>query len=217
MKRIIITAAAAVTIAANAFGQVPLTLGVRAGYNNNSLYAIKNASVKTQNGFNVGAYAEYAFTDMLGIQSGVSLTTHGAKTRGYYDATPSKISIYELQIPVLAAFQYGIATDLKVKANAGVTFGIGLSAKGTGMPESNLYSRDVLKRFNFGLAAGAGIEWQHIYLGAAVDWGLSNINAVKTEPKTPVKTLSWSVNVGYSFDLAELLGGSGSSTENAAE
>jgi hypothetical protein len=160
-------------------------------------------------GFNVGALVGYNFSDVLGLQSGLLLNTRGAASEVSVLGTTMKstVSIYELQLPVFLTAGFALNDKLKIKANVGPSFGFGLSAKtkitaGDESEEYNLYEKEEgdeesnLKRFNLGVAIGAGVELKKIYLGVGYDLGLTNIS---NGEGSDIKTGSFAVNVGFTF------------------
>jgi hypothetical protein len=213
MKKIYVLAAAAIMAASSAtsvMAQSPLSFGVRAGLNFNTLRAkgadiFKDYGAKV--GFNVGGQVNYNFTDMFGLQSGLLLNTYGYK----YDKDGRKrsYSFYELQLPVFLTGTFSLSDDFKIKANAGPTFGVGLSGKYESerdgdKDESDLYKKEEgdddaeMKRFQMGIAFGAGVEFKKIYLGVGYDLGLTNISTYDKDGFY-IKSGRFMINVGYTF------------------
>jgi hypothetical protein len=215
MKKFLLTVVATAGIATLAIAESPVSFTVRAGLNINSLYGdgVKGEEFGSKVGFNVGGLLGYGFTDMWGLQAGLLLNTRGAQ--GKEDDVKYGYSIYELQVPVFFTGTFAINDDLKVKANVGPTFGIGLAGKHFITVDGKDYTKEegneniykkadgvekaAFKRFNFGIAAGAGVEFRSIYLGVGYDLGLSNLNNYDSDSKYAVKTGSFTINVAYTF------------------
>jgi opacity protein-like surface antigen len=208
MKKLILTAVAAACIATSAIAQSPVTFGVRAGLNINTLSGEDVDDMDSKIGFNVGALVGYSFTDMLGLQSGLLFNTRGASSKE--DELEMSMSIYELQVPVFLTGTFALNDDLNIKANVGPTFGFGLSGNvlfqndGTKMDDysvDDIYKKEegadksMAKRFDLGVAFGAGVEFKKIYLGVGYDLGLTSIS----NSDDAIKTGSFTINVGFTF------------------
>lgn len=203
----------------------PFTWGVKTGITlNNSSIDADPIEQKTKVGFLLGVTVDYALTNNLYLQSGLSLLTRGAKVESdisiesYNVSGELKVNQIYLQLPITAAYKLPVTDNLKVVFNAGpyIAYGIGGKSKlkaNIDIPilelnsseEYDTFGDDALKRFDFGLTAGIGAEFKKIYLGANYDLGLINIiNRSKTietffGSDVSYKNQGFVISVGYKF------------------
>ncbi|OAV63760.1 hypothetical protein Barb6_03566 [Bacteroidales bacterium Barb6] len=185
----------------------------------------KDSDSKFKAGFKIGAGVDYAILDNLSLQSGLFLSQKGAKyeekdNEGKYTVTYSPLY---LEIPVLAAFKFPVADNVKLSVSAGPYLAYGLGGKAKiegsndvikGSVDANLFSKTELngenisnaplKRFDAGLAFGAGAEIGKFLVSLNYDLGLANIYTNKTNDEGDNKKYSlknsgiW-LGVGYKF------------------
>lgn len=82
---------------------------------------------KSKIGFHLGVAADYELKESLFLESGLYLTTKGAKFKegGFKD----KYNVTYLQLPILATYKYDLGNDLKLHGKIGPYFALGLAAK----------------------------------------------------------------------------------------
>lgn len=192
--------------------------GVRFGMNVSKLKGDKDTDLddfKGRIGFHLGVAADYEFRNSMFLESGLYITTKGAKhdDDDEYEEWKDKYNITYLQLPVLYAFKYDLGNDTKFHIKAGPYFAVGLAAKnkwevtyrgetekedtkGFGKGKEGDYKTG-LKRGDVGLLFGVGISMKQYYLGMNYEVGLTNINAYDDEGK--IKTGSFNISLGYNF------------------
>jgi hypothetical protein len=186
------------TITTKSFSQ---TFGVKGGLNLSNLLEKDNEETystdyKMKPGFHVGATAEFPINDIFAFETGLLLSTKGFKysdsgSDGGYDWSESaSANAYYLDIPLTGKGYFDLGSA-KIYGVFGPYIGIGLSGKykyeysyyGESGSESetiewgNDSENDHLKRLDFGLTFGAGVEIKSVQIGLAYNLGLKNISA----------------------------------------
>lgn len=200
--------------------------GVRAGLNISDISAkdvydgvIEKYDYKSQAGFHVGGFVGIPITNGFYIQPGLVFSSKGAretyKEEGY-KSVYSMFPVY-LEIPVLASFRADVASDINLQVNVGPYFDFGLGGKVTGKStyegetsksSAPFFGKSTddkekygMKRFDFGLSFGAGVElWDHYYVGLKYDLGLVNMS-IKDEWGEGFKAHNgtFAITLGYNF------------------
>jgi len=179
----------------------------------------------TRTGFAVGAEFDDFFSDNLGICAQLAYVQKGAtatftdNSGGISVSTSSSITVSYLQIPVLLKATFGSGA-LKPVVFAGPEIGFKLSAKQTGKTESGADTTFTvpdsnITTINFGIMFGAGVTYAinattMLFLNAAYDLGLSNLNAqygkstgISTTDTEKDVTRDIRINVGIVFGLGD--------------
>lgn len=144
----------------------------------------------------MGVGAEFEINNLIRFEPGLLLTTKGFKADNW--ASDYKVNLLYLEIP-LNAKAYFNAGSLKLYGLLGPYVGIGLTGK-IKYEDDNLDDDDIdwgsdngeLKRLDFGLNIGAGIDLGQFQVGlqyglGLVDLGYSDSHRV------------FSINAGYKF------------------
>jgi hypothetical protein len=198
MKTKILLFALAVTVTVGAAAQTPITFGVRAGLNfDNQSGGGESADSKV--GFHVGGIADIPLTNLAAslpewfyLQPGLYLTTKGSKVG---EAT---ISLYYLELPVLASAKFPLTGDINLRVHFGPSFGFAVSGKYKETEDGETESHDIFgegsdaSRFNFGLVFGAGVEYSKFYAGLGYNLGLSSVSEKE-------KNSTFGITLGYNF------------------
>ncbi len=198
------------------------TFGVRAGLSMaNMLIKDDDGTYSDDNkmnpGFHIGPTMEVPVNDRISFETGLLLSTKGFKVSEEesfmgetYDYT-EKINLYYLDIPLTAIGTFDVG-GAKIYGAFGPYIGIGLSGKSVyeetydGETESEEEDikfgsdeeEDDLKRLDYGLTAGAGVEINSILIGVSYDFGLANVAAYTGEGTTAShRVLKFSL--GYKF------------------
>lgn len=165
-------------------------------------------------GFHAGVTVDFPFTDMLAFQTGALLSGKGFKVededKDYDIAIKHTTSIMYIDVPLHLKATFG-SDDLKIFALAGPYIGIGLSGKAkseitfageTEKDEEDLKfgstEEDDLKRLDYGVSVGAGIEINQITIGATYNLGLANLAPV-SENGYKINNRVFQISVGYKF------------------
>ena len=213
MKKIYTFALVALTTlcTTSLFAQSPIKFGIDAGVNlSNSSLDAGDLDKKAKVGFQVGVVVEYELTPDFFLQSGLSFTTKGSKIEDKSLGVTQSLSINQmyLQLPVYAAYKIEVTPTTKIVFNAGpyLAYGIGgkISWKNqviggdaiiSGTTKYDTFGDDWLKRFDFGLGGGVGVEFSQIVVGLKYELGLSNIN----RSESAYRNRNASLTVGYRF------------------
>ena len=162
--------------------------GIRAGLNMAGMaYEEDNVTVSTDNKTNwhVGIIADIPMMESLYVQTGLYLQNKGYKEKeGDYELTANPMY---LEIPVLAYFAYGVGGKIKETDDGDEDKWDCFGDKGADW-----------KRFDCGLQIGAGLTIaKNYYIGAAYEFGFSNI--AKNSGDGKLKNKNWMFSVGYNF------------------
>ncbi|GAB4029955.1 porin family protein [Spirosoma jeollabukense] len=180
----------------------PFEFGLKGGLNLSSL-ALNNTTLPNHNiktGVNAGFTAKYKFSHNLFLQSGLSFTTKGTKIKGeaplgyeYRILMPGREAFMQsnqryLQAPVYLGYKIDLKPGTKLVLNAGPYFAYGIGGKTqlTGdiiygdmidysTVEEKTFDSRGLKRFDFGVGTGIGVEFGRTILGLNYELGLKNI------------------------------------------
>lgn len=166
--------------------------GVRGGMNLSSVYnKFDGEGVDGANpllGFHLGGVVEYSLCRSVAIQSDAQFIRNGGERHfpGTWPQTQAvppyavTTTVDQLQLLLLAKYKTKPAT-VRYFATMGPYFGYGLSAKITsslsGFREVNLYTdANSINRFDFGLGAGLGVEFNKLFVSISYQLGLLNLD-----------------------------------------
>lgn len=184
--------------------------GARLGMNIGSISGDKEwDDYKSKIGFHLGVAADYELVQSLFLESGLYISTKGAKYKK--DGDKDIYSLTYLQLPILAAYKFDLGNELKLHVKAGPYLALGLAAKnkmdysgqktikGFGKSEGN-DEKTGLKRFDAGLQFGAGVSKGNYYLGLNYELGLSNLCIEDNWGKdAKAKNRNFNISLGYNF------------------
>lgn len=176
--------------------------------------------------FNVGILGRFGLSSTFDLESGLLFSGHGSKAETYFnggnDYVKSKFNPYYLQVPLNAVVKIPLQKESNVFFHAGPYVAMGIAGKSkqesklgplmststesikfnnddpfTSQQEDAGY--DKLKRFDFGLNFGGGIDLGPIMLKANYGMGLAKINSTEGNntynDKNKYRTLSFSVGI----------------------
>lgn len=175
----------------------------------------------TKVGIAAGAELDYWLSDHIGLETQVSFvqkgTTEDASFGGILEYT-SKLTFSYLQIPLLLRATFGNG-DFKPIVFAGPEFGVRLSGStflsANGQDTTMDIADSELTALNIGILVGLGVTYQLnpttiIFLDAAYDHGLTNINAQygksgadATTDNQKVYTRDYRISLGVLFGLGK--------------
>jgi hypothetical protein len=167
---------------------------------------------KIKPGFHIGATAEFPISEFLSFETGLLLSTKGYKIseKDVNIEVEQKFNLLYLDIPLAAKARFDVG-GVKIYSVFGPYVGMGLSgkskvkAKVSGVTET--FEEDIdwgsddesdLKRLDFGLTMGSGVEINSIQIGLTYNLGLANISSY-TEGGTKVQNRVLGISVGYKF------------------
>ena len=194
------------------------TFGIKAGLNLSDMLIKDDDKNYTDNstmkpGFNAGATLEFPIKGMFSFDMGLLLSTKGYKLDekdGNYESTSTTKLLY-IDIPLTAKAYFNVR-GAKIYGAIGPYLGIGLSGESnyevtingdsTNDTETVNWGSDAdnddLKRLDFGLAAGAGVEINSIDIGVSYGLGLANISSY-TDGGRKVSNRVLGISLGYKF------------------
>lgn len=201
-------------ITSESFGQI---FGIKAGLNLTKMLVksgedIYSDELKMKPGFHMGATAEFPIKDFFSFETGMILSTKGYKVylKDVDFEFSSKVNLIYLDVPLNARVVYNPGFG-RIYVALGPYIGIGIAGKSkyeeTFNGESSTESEtiewgsdvsDNLKRFDFGLNIGAGIEIKAILIGLSYELGLANIYP-SSGGGTKLQNRVLMMSVGYRF------------------
>jgi len=184
---------------------LPLTWSVKAGINlsNSSIDVESGLDKKAKVGFQLGVGVDYVLVDAFCLQSGLYFTTKGSKIEEKIDGIKGTVTFNQLylQLPIMGAYKMTVAPDVRLVFSFGphLAYGIGGKTKikvaGIGEEKDDTFGDEGLKRFDFGLGAGVGAEFDRILVGLNYELGLVDISRGSAD----YKNRNASLTVGYRF------------------
>lgn len=197
---------------------LPLTFGVKAGANLSNFSGDGADGADAKFGYNFGVTVDYAINYNWYLTSGLEFTNKGAKS-DYLLIDLDELAVEKigkikytanyLQLPIHVGYKLDIAEGTKINFHAGPYFAYGIAGKSkvsdiTSAIYDDLdrkvdtFSDDALKRFDFGLGLGAGVEFGQINVGLGFDFGLLNISQLG-DSDYPIRNQNAYLTVGYKF------------------
>ncbi|MCZ2102642.1 MAG: PorT family protein [Chitinophagales bacterium] len=193
-------------------------IGIKGGVNFANILAKDNDETysddfKSLLGFHAGVTVDFPFTDMLAFQTGALLSQKGYKFEesegGFFIKNKTTINYVDIPLHLKASFGVG---GLNIYALAGPYVGIGLSGKSkyeynfggqTEKEEEDISfgsgDDDDIKRLDYGLSVGAGVEINNqVSLGATYNLGLANLSNY-TDNGSKINNRVFQISVGYKF------------------
>lgn len=174
--------------------------------------------VDSRLGFNLGMKGELYFSDNEStayLDFGLQLSAKGWKDELHYAAEDHnpvdwKCRLYYLEVPVHIGYKYAINKRIKLLADIGPYFAIGLSGKSVfdsgdesldveNPYKGNLFSNDTYKRIDVGAGAEIGLEInQHLQI--TVGYEMSLMKPTKDNWDTlSLKDRTLGVSIAYMF------------------
>lgn len=220
LKSLLLMAALFVTIGMNA-QEKALQFGVKAGANLSNFNGDVDDN-KAKVGFNVGVTVDYALTSNLYLLSGLEFTTKGAKsqhTEVYVDEyenisftnVKETVNLTYLELPVHIGYKLLVGQNTRIIFHGGPYIAYGLGGKYKTKysaiyddEKEDSFGKNALKRLDFGLGAGAGVEFGQINVGLGYDFGLTNIARKYYDSddqliNNKVRNMNGYLTVGYKF------------------
>ncbi len=223
MKKLILAMVLTTTVALATQAQVY----VQGGLNLANITKTKDGQTEKNNmlpSFNAGILGRLELADMFHLESGVLLTGRGSKAETYFnsgnDYIKTKFNPLYIEVPLNAVVKIPLQKESNVFFHAGPYAAIGIAGKsrqdskfGPLMSSSTSNIKfsnddpltseqedagyDKLKRFDFGLNFGGGVQLGKVILKANYGLGLTKINSTQSnnnaDDKNKYRTLSFSV------------------------
>lgn len=189
--------------------------------NSNSGATDKNKMITT---FNAGILGRSNSSGVLAVESGLLVDGRGAKVEGGSGSANYKVTFnplyLELPVNLVIRVPFGSAGNFFVNGGPYVAMGIAGKSKFEGQlgnisgsqtkdikftstdPTADDQAYSKLKRFDYGLNVGAGIDLNKILLKVNYGYGLAKINSMQTNNnennKDKYRTLSISLGIPFS-------------------
>ncbi len=204
MKFSLIAAMLIMVMAASA----QVNLGIKGGVNMSNFLADELNDKGIKIGFNVGLSADFDFSSNSALQTGLFLTTKGAKYSASFGSVSADYTVNPiyLQLPVHYAYKIDVTPGTRIVFHAGPYAAYGVAGKMklkgsvgdySGEKDEKLFGDDKsLKPFDAGLGLGAGVELGSIVLDLGWDMGLVNISNTS---HGDIKNQNAYLSVGYKF------------------
>lgn len=171
-----------VALSTQTYAQITLKAGLNMANVSSKYGGESDDDSKSKMGFHVGATLDLPLPGPLSLETGALISTKGQKYDE--DGYKSSANIMYLDIPIHAKLSFGLG-GIKAFAFAGPYIGMGLSGKykweldGESGDESLEFGSDEeesdLKRIDYGLDVGAGVQFGKIQVGVTYGLGLSNL------------------------------------------
>ena len=176
--------------------------------------------------FNVGFMSRFDLSKIFDLESGLLLTGRGSKAETYFngssDYVKSTFNPVYIEVPLNAVVRVPLAMGSHLFFHAGPYIAIGIAGKSkmesrvgplvstsssaikfsnddpfTSKQDDAAY--DKLKRFDFGMNLGGGLQFKHLILKANYGLGFSKINSTESNntvnDKNKYRTASLSVGI----------------------
>lgn len=159
-------------------------IGIKGGINASNFYQNEVGDQNVRLGFHVGLFTELAVGEFFSIQPELLLSTKGNRATygtddGVLDLVGAegevKTNLTYIDIPVLAKVTLGEVLNLHVGPYASYLIGASTSTEGDLASDSEELDRDNFKSWDYGVAAGVGLDLAAVTIGVRYNLGLVNI------------------------------------------
>lgn len=178
LSSVALLAALIISVSESQAQDKPVTLGIKAGANLSTFRGdLKNT--KSAFKYQAGITADIMLWKNIYILTGLDLHIKGAKYEPESEPTVKYNPMY-LQLPVHWGYKFTLAPGTRFVINAGpyVAYGIGGKAKNRGDSEK-VFGDNKLKRLDYGVGGGIGLEFGKLCINGGYDFGINNISDIK--------------------------------------
>jgi len=162
---------------------VTTEFGVKGGFNMSNLYN-SGDDVDDNNvlyGFNAGVYATLPISDMVAIQPEVLFTTKGAELEynNAFAQGDAKFRLNYIEVPLLV--RVNVTKNFNIHAGGYASYLVSSKISGSGDIDFDQdIDRDDLNKFDAGIAAGVGVDFNPISIGLRYNYGLTTVGKERT-------------------------------------
>nr|WP_315241938.1 porin family protein [uncultured Flavobacterium sp.] len=155
---------------------VTTEFGIKGGLNMSNLYTDDADDENVLFGFNAGVYATLPVSDFVAIQPELLFTTRGSELE-YNNALiegNAKFKLNYIELPLLV--RVNLTKNFNIHAGGYASYLV--SSKVTGDGSFNFeeeFDTDNFNKFDAGLAAGVGVDFNPISIGLRYNYGLTTI------------------------------------------
>lgn len=207
MKKLILTTIvlcfATITMSAQ------IRFGVKAGTNLSNLYVSGNNQginadqYKARVSYHFGGMMEYSLSDIFAIEPELMYTNGGAnlKKENSFGMSDGHITLNSVQLPVNLKASFGLG-DKKIFVYGGPYLSYNMYGKAKGKingkaEDTEIFSKGSdMKRWDYGVGIGVGIEINKLVLSLNNQIGLADINGAEG---SKMKSGNISLSIGYFF------------------
>jgi len=157
--------------------------GVKGGFNMSNLYG-SGDDVDDNNilyGFNAGVYATLPISDFVAIQPELLFTTKGSKLEynSAFASGDAKFRLNYIELPLLV--RVNVTKNFNIHAGGYASYLVSskISGNGTVDFDQNIDTDD-LNKFDAGLSAGVGVDFNPISVGLRYNYGLTTVGKERT-------------------------------------
>ncbi|NDV83589.1 porin family protein [Bacteroides sp. 51] len=160
----------------------------------------QGGDTKAKIGYKIGGGAEWVFTNLWSVQSGLYLSSRGTKVDS--DLIEIKVNEVYLEMPMMGAARFYISDNTNLVLSAGPYIAYGIAGKtkatvrGAASDKENTFGDYGVKRFDLGLGVGVTAEINRLLIGLEGQYGL--IKRLDFDGDSP-KNMNLSIMVGYKF------------------
>lgn len=152
--------------------------GIKGGVNMSNLYSDSD-DIDDENalwGFNAGIFAAFPIADKVFIQPEILYTTKGAELDYNVSgvAGTNKFKLNYIEVPLLVRFN--LTENFNVHVGGYASYLVNAKLTGEGDIEfDNELDADDFERFDAGLSAGVGLDFNPVSIGLRYNYGLTTI------------------------------------------
>ncbi|WP_337964782.1 porin family protein [uncultured Flavobacterium sp.] len=155
--------------------------GVKGGFNMSNLYQNDANDDNVLYGFNAGVYATLPISDFVAIQPEILFTTKGAELdyNNVFASGNAKFRLNYIEVPLLV--RVNITKNFNVHAGGYASYLVDSKVTGEGdvVFDQQIDTED-LNKFDAGLSAGVGVDFNPISIGLRYNYGLTTVGKERT-------------------------------------
>ena len=222
----------AIALCAGMFTTARSQVYVQGGVNLANITKNKSGGTSNNNlltTFNAGILGRFNLSDALDLETGLLLDGRGSKTNNYLTSSTddnyikSSFNPLYLEVPLNLVVRFPLEKKTNIFVNAGPYIAMGIAGKSkvdtkafgqtstsmndikftsTDPTDNNQGAYDRLKRFDYGVNVGAGVDLGKLLLKVNYGLGLEKINSTQTnntaDAKNKYRTVSISLGIPIS-------------------
>ncbi|SFC85984.1 porin family protein [Flavobacterium phragmitis] len=156
--------------------------GVKGGFNMSNL--TKDDNVDDNNilyGFNAGLYATLPISDFVAIQPEILFTTKGTEYEynNAFGSGNTKFKLNYIEVPLLV--RVNVTKNFNIHAGGYASYLVSSKVTGSGSIDFNEdIDTDDLAKFDAGVSAGIGVDFNPISIGLRYNYGLTTVGKERT-------------------------------------
>lgn len=181
---LLITGAAFNTIDAQTSSSTDATFGVKGGVNFSNMYTEDVDDNNVLTSFNVGVFASLPITSFIAIQPELLYSRKGAELTydNVFAAGKAQFKLNYIELPILV--KANLTENLNIHVGPYFAYLVdaqikNISNSGSYDFEDN-YNNDDFNKFDAGLSAGIGLDFDTIGIGARYNYGLTTVGKERT-------------------------------------